>query len=75
MICEDGAIEIAVPRDRNSSFEPQIVAKSLPQRRLGGRRAWRVSMIGSSAFMRGVCRFARSKGTFRSFMGSRFHPI
>jgi hypothetical protein len=25
--CEDGAIEIAVRRDRNSSFEPQIVAK------------------------------------------------
>jgi hypothetical protein len=75
VICEDGAIEIAVPRDRNSSFEPQIVAKSLPQRRLGGRRASKVSMIESSAFMPGVCRFARSKGIFRSFMGSRFHPI
>ena len=31
---EDGAIEIAVPRDRNSSFEPQIVAKG--QTRLDG---------------------------------------
>jgi putative transposase len=27
VIGDDGAIEIAVPRDRNSSFEPQIVAK------------------------------------------------
>src|SRR3954470_2200830 len=27
VMCEDGAIEIAVPRDRNSSFEPHIVAK------------------------------------------------
>ena len=34
VMCEDGAIEIAVPRDRNSSFEPQIVAKG--QTRLEG---------------------------------------
>jgi putative transposase len=34
VMCEDGAIEIAVPRDRNSSFEPQIVAKG--QTRLDG---------------------------------------
>ena len=27
VVGDDGAIEIAVPRDRNSSFEPQIVAK------------------------------------------------
>lgn len=27
MIGADGAIEIAAPRDRNGSFEPQIVAK------------------------------------------------
>src|SRR5947209_7389172 len=27
VIGDDGAIEIAVPRDRNGSFEPQIVAK------------------------------------------------
>ena len=26
VIGDDGAIEIAVPRDRNGSFEPQIVA-------------------------------------------------
>jgi transposase-like protein len=37
VMCEDGAIEIAVPRDRNSSFEPQIVAKSLPLARTGGQ--------------------------------------
>jgi transposase-like protein len=34
VMCGDGAIEIAVPRDRNSSFEPQIVAKG--QTRLDG---------------------------------------
>ena len=34
VMCEDGAIAIAVPRDRNSSFEPQIVAKG--QTRLDG---------------------------------------
>src|ERR1700686_5316790 len=35
VIGDDGAIELAVPRDRNGSFEPQLVPKSLPQRRLG----------------------------------------
>src|SRR3954467_11740087 len=34
MIGEDGAVEIAVPRDRNGSFEPQIAAKG--QTRLDG---------------------------------------
>lgn len=34
MIGDDGAIEIAVPRDRQGSFEPQIVAKG--QTRLDG---------------------------------------
>jgi transposase-like protein len=67
VMCEDGAIAIAVPRDRNSSFEPQIVAKG--QTRLDGFDDRIVSL-----YARG-CRFARSKGTFRSFMGSRFHPI
>ena len=34
VIGDDGAIEIAVPRDRNGSFEPQIVAKGAdPARR------------------------------------------
>jgi putative transposase len=37
VIGNDGAIEIAVPRDRNGSFEPQIVAKSLPLARTGGQ--------------------------------------
>ena len=27
MLTEDGAVDIEVPRDRNGSFEPQIVAK------------------------------------------------
>src|SRR6201997_3530439 len=34
VIGDDGAIQIAVPRDRNGSFEPQIVAKG--QTRLDG---------------------------------------
>jgi putative transposase len=34
VLSEDGAVEIAVPRDRNSSFEPQIIAKG--QTRLDG---------------------------------------
>ena len=34
VIGDDGAIEIAVPRDRNGSFEPQIAAKG--QTRLEG---------------------------------------
>jgi putative transposase len=34
VIGEDGALELAVPRDRNGSFEPQIVAKG--QTRLDG---------------------------------------
>src|SRR3954454_9602424 len=34
VIGEDGAVEIAVPRDRNGSFEPQIIAKG--QTRLDG---------------------------------------
>jgi putative transposase len=34
VIGEDGAIELALPRDRNSTFEPQIVAKG--QSRLDG---------------------------------------
>ena len=34
MLTDDGEIEIAVPRDRNGSFEPQIVAKG--QTRLDG---------------------------------------
>jgi len=27
VLTEDGSVEIEVPRDRNGSFEPQIVAK------------------------------------------------
>ena len=34
MLAEDGAVELAVPRDRNGSFEPVIVPKG--ERRLDG---------------------------------------
>ena len=75
VIGDDEAIEIAVPRDRNGSFEPQLVAKSLPQRRLGVRPGSTVSTTGSSAFMPEACRFARSRLTCRKFTGSRSPPI
>ena len=68
VIGDDGAIEIAVPRDRNGSFEPQIVAER-------GRPGSTGSTIGSSAFMPEVCRFARSRLICRSFTGSRSPPI
>ena len=35
VLTEDGALDIAVPRDRNGTFEPVIVPKSLPPRRRG----------------------------------------
>ena len=67
VIGEDGAIELAVPRDRNGTFEPQIVAK--------GQTGLTVSTIRSSASMRGAYRFARSRPTCRSLTVSRFRPI
>jgi transposase-like protein len=42
VIGEDGAIEIAVSRDRNGSFEPQIVAKEPAPAKAGGDPARRV---------------------------------
>src|SRR5271170_4307390 len=69
VIGDDGAIEIAVPRDRNSSFEPQIVAKG-PK----GRPASTVLMTGSSASMPAGCRFARSRPICRNFTGSSVSP-
>ena len=53
VVGDDGAVEIAVPRDRQGSFEPQIVAK--------GQTGSTGSMIGSSASMPAVSRFARSR--------------
>jgi transposase-like protein len=41
VIGDDGPIELAVPRGRNSSFEPQIVAK--------GQTRSRALTTGSSA--------------------------
>lgn len=35
VLTEDGEIDIAVPRDRNGTFEPLIVPKSLSPRRQG----------------------------------------
>ncbi len=67
VIGDDGAIEIAVPRDRQGSFEPQIVAK--------GQTRLDVLTTGSSAFTPEECRCARSKGTCKSCTGSRSRPI
>jgi len=75
VIGDDGAIEIAVPRDRNGSFEPQLVAKSLPQRRLGVRPGSTVSTTGSSASMPGVSRSARSRRICKSCTTWKFPPI
>ena len=66
VIGDDGAIEIAVPRDRQGSFEPPIVPKGQP--------GSMVLTIGSSASMPGGSRFARSRPTSWSFTGSRFPP-
>jgi putative transposase len=35
VLTEDGEVEIAVPRDRAGSFEPQLIAK--PQTRFDGK--------------------------------------
>jgi mutator family transposase len=67
VIGDDGAIEIAVPRDRNGSFEPQIMPK--------GRPGSTGSTIGSSAFMPEACRFARFRLICRSYIASRSPPI
>ena len=75
VIGADGAIEIAVPRDRNGSFEPQIVAKEPAPAKAGDRRGSTGSTIESSAFMPEACRFARSRLTCRSFTASRSPPI
>src|SRR5258708_9607255 len=63
VIGDDGAIEIVVPRDRNSTVESQIVPKG------------QTRPIASSASMREVCRFVRSKAIGWSFMWSRFGPL
>ena len=60
-------IEIAVPRDRNSSFEPQIVAKG--QTHLEGFDGRTISLYAVG------CRFARFRLISRSFTGSRSRPI
>ena len=67
VIGDDGPIELAVPRDRNSSFEPQIVAKG--QTRIEGLTT------GLSASMPAGLRFARSRRICTSSIASRSRPI
>jgi transposase-like protein len=38
VLTEVGPVEIAVPRDRDGSFEPKLVGKH--QRRLSGWKTW-----------------------------------
>lgn len=64
VIGDDGAIEIAVPCDRQGSFELQIVAKG--QTRLDGFDDRIVSLYATG------CRSARSRPTCWSDTGSRF---
>jgi hypothetical protein len=75
VIGDDGAIEIAVPRDRNGSFEPQIVAKEPAPAKAGGRPGSTGSTIGSSAIMPEAFRFARYRLICRSYIASRSPPI
>ena len=66
MLGEDGAIEIAVPRDRNSSFEPRLSPR--------GRPASTVLTIGSSVSTLAACRFARSRLIFEELYGVEVSP-
>ena len=68
VIGDDGPIELAVPRDRDSSFEPQIVAKG--QTRIEG-----FDGPGSSAFTPAGFRFARSRRICTSSMMLQCRPI
>ena len=51
---EDGAVEIAVPRDRNGSFEPQLVKKG--QTRIDGFDDKIISMYARGMSVREVSR-------------------
>jgi transposase-like protein len=46
VLTDVGAVDLAVPRDRNGTFEPQIVRKARP--------GWRASTSRSSPCMRGA---------------------
>jgi transposase-like protein len=46
VLADVGAVGLAMPRDRNGSFEPQIVRKARPD--------WRGPATGSSPCMRGA---------------------
>ena len=51
VLTEDGALDLAVPRDRNGTFEPVIVPKSLPPRRRGASAVSTVSTTASCRCM------------------------
>ena len=52
VLTEDGAIDIAVPRDRNSTFEPVIVPKG--ERRLDGFDDRNVSLYARGTTVREI---------------------
>src|SRR5271168_2144296 len=67
VIGDEGAIEIAVRRDRNSSFEPQIVAKG--QTRLEGFDDRIISIYARGLSVRGI------QAHLQELYGSRSRPI
>jgi len=66
VLTEDGAIEIDVPRDRNSSFEPQIVPKG--ETRLDGFDDKIISMYGRGMTVREI------QGHLRELYGVEVSP-
>lgn len=67
VLTDGGSVELAIPRDRASTFDPQLIGKY--QRRFPGFDEKIVSM-----YARGVCRRGRSPGTCGSFTASRCGP-
>jgi len=66
VLTEDGALEIDVPRDRNSSFEPQIVPKG--ETRLDGFDDKIISMYGRGMTVREI------QGHLRELYGVEVSP-
>jgi len=73
VVGEDGAIELAVPRDRNSTFEPRIVAKG--QTRLDGFDERIISLYARGLSVREIQGHLQDQDTCKSCTGSRFRPI
>ena len=67
VMTDTGKLELDVPRDREASFDPQLIPKY--QRRFPGFDEKIVSMYARGMSTR------RSRGTCRSFTGSRCRPI